>query len=145
MIIFLINNVSDMCFGLIQLATSFYIWFAKQQYQEERAGVSPPSYSLQAQLNYKIGGAYLHTRGISMKDNITIGPILVLFPPFCSLLGVPKAPSGPFLGRAYATVSMSPTPLASLVDGYEGRLVDCTNIQGIHKLTHCKITLKLGY
>ena len=39
-------TVSDVCFGLIQPVTNFYIWFAKQQYQEDQTEVTPPSYTL---------------------------------------------------------------------------------------------------
>ena len=40
------NIVSAMCFGLIQPASNFYIWFGKQQYQDDQTGVKPPSYTV---------------------------------------------------------------------------------------------------
>ena len=42
----LINNVSEVCFGLIQPATNFYIWFGKKQYQEDETGMLPLSFTL---------------------------------------------------------------------------------------------------
>ena len=50
-----INNVSDMYFGLLQPATNFYIWFGKQQYQEHRIGMKPPSYILHEGDRVKVG------------------------------------------------------------------------------------------